>query len=60
VAREFGMHPEELRGGRRHSVTKAKLAFIQTAMRHGHRMTDIAAELLCTPAAITQLRKRKS
>jgi REP element-mobilizing transposase RayT len=60
VAREFGLSPVELCGGKRGKrMTQAKLEFIEKAHGNGHLLRDIAATLNCTPAAITLLRRRK-
>lgn len=61
VAQARGIDPDDLRGGHRgKELTLAKLAFIEKASRCGYRMNAIAAELRCSPAAVTLLRKRKS
>lgn len=56
-----GVDPDDLCGGRRgKKYTQAKLAFIEKASRCGYRLNVVAAELNCSPAAVTLLRKRKS
>jgi len=61
LARNFGFTPEDLKGGMRgNGISRAKLAFIEKARGHGHRLSEIARILNCSPAAVTLLRKRKS
>ena len=61
VARDFGLSGTELRAGNRGKRhTQAKSNFIEKARGQGHSLRAIAALLRCSPAAITQMRKRKS